>query len=34
MGKWLGLLRKIAPGVTRVALMFNPDAPRWKKSNS
>ena len=34
MGKWLRLLRKIAPGVTRVALMFNPDATRWEKSDS
>jgi len=23
--KWLGLLKEIAPGVTRAALMFNPD---------
>ena len=34
IGKWLGLLREIAPGVTRVALMFNPDTTRWKKSDS
>ena len=26
MGKWLGLLKQIAPGVTRVAVIFNPDA--------
>ena len=24
-GKWLGLLKEIAPAVTRVAMMFNPD---------
>jgi putative tryptophan/tyrosine transport system substrate-binding protein len=24
-GKWLGLLKEIAPGIKRVALMFNPD---------
>jgi putative tryptophan/tyrosine transport system substrate-binding protein len=25
MGKWLGLLREIAPNVTRIAVMYNPD---------
>ena len=25
MGKWLQLLKEIAPGVTRVAVVFNPD---------
>ena len=25
MGKWLQLLKEIAPGVTRVAVIFNPD---------
>jgi putative ABC transport system substrate-binding protein len=25
MGKWLQLLKEVAPGVTRVAMMFNPD---------
>jgi putative ABC transport system substrate-binding protein len=24
-GKWLGLLKEISPGITRVALMFNPE---------
>jgi len=27
-GKWLELLSEIAPGLKRVAIMFNPDAPR------
>jgi putative tryptophan/tyrosine transport system substrate-binding protein len=26
-GKWLGLLSEIAPGLKRVAIMFNPDTP-------
>jgi putative ABC transport system substrate-binding protein len=26
MGKWLQLLKEVAPGITRVALMFNPDS--------
>ena len=26
-GKWLGILREIAPSVTRVAVVFNPDNP-------
>jgi putative tryptophan/tyrosine transport system substrate-binding protein len=25
MGKWLELLKEVAPGVTRVAVIFNPD---------
>ena len=25
MGKWLQLLKEVAPSVTRVAVMFNPD---------
>ena len=25
MGKWLQLLKEVAPGVTRVAVIFNPD---------
>ena len=25
MGKWLQLLKEIAPAVTRVAIIFNPD---------
>jgi putative ABC transport system substrate-binding protein len=30
-GKWLGLLKEIAPGLTRIAVMFNPDtAPYFK----
>jgi putative ABC transport system substrate-binding protein len=26
MGKWLELLKQVAPGVTRIAVIFNPDA--------
>ena len=26
MGKWLQLLKEVAPGVTRVTVIFNPDA--------
>src|SRR5262249_53904179 len=26
-GKWLGLLKKIAPHLTRVSVMFNPESP-------
>jgi len=29
MGKWLQLLKEIAPGVTRVAVIFNPDTTRY-----
>jgi putative ABC transport system substrate-binding protein len=30
-GKWLDLLKQVAPGVTRIAVMFNPDtAPQGK----
>jgi putative ABC transport system substrate-binding protein len=30
-GKWLGLLKEASPGLTRVAVMFNPDrSPQWK----
>jgi putative tryptophan/tyrosine transport system substrate-binding protein len=30
-GKWLGLLKEAAPGLARVAVMFNPDrSPQWK----
>jgi putative ABC transport system substrate-binding protein len=25
MGKWLGMLKEVAPGMTRVAVIFNPD---------
>jgi len=25
MGKWLQLLKEVAPGVTRIAVIFNPD---------
>ena len=25
MGKWLQLLKEVAPGLTRVAVIFNPD---------
>ncbi|HEV1999479.1 MAG TPA: ABC transporter substrate-binding protein, partial [Xanthobacteraceae bacterium] len=27
MGKWLQLLKEIAPGITRVAVIFNPESP-------
>ena len=29
MGKWLQLLKEIAPSVTRVAIIFNPDTTRY-----
>jgi putative tryptophan/tyrosine transport system substrate-binding protein len=29
VGKWLGLLQRLAPGVKRVALMQNPEHPAW-----
>jgi putative ABC transport system substrate-binding protein len=30
-GKWLGLLKQAAPGLARVAVMFNPDrSPQWE----
>jgi putative tryptophan/tyrosine transport system substrate-binding protein len=31
-GKWLELLREIAPGVTRAAFMFNPDTAPYARS--
>jgi putative tryptophan/tyrosine transport system substrate-binding protein len=31
-GKWLELLKEIAPGVTRVALLFNPETAPFNKS--
>jgi putative ABC transport system substrate-binding protein len=30
-GKWIEVLREIAPGVTRAALMFNPDTAPYSK---
>ena len=30
-GKWLGLLKEVAPGLARVAVMFNPDASPQSK---
>jgi putative ABC transport system substrate-binding protein len=33
MGKWLQLLREVAPGVTRVAVIFNPDTAFAPMSN-
>jgi putative ABC transport system substrate-binding protein len=33
MGKWLELLREVAPGVTRVAVIFNPDTGFTPMSN-
>ena len=30
IGKWLGLLKEIAPGVNRVAAMYDPDNPSWR----
>jgi ABC-type uncharacterized transport system substrate-binding protein len=30
-GKWLDLLKEIAPGLTRVAVMFNPDTSQQSK---
>jgi putative ABC transport system substrate-binding protein len=32
-GKWLGLLTEIAPGVKRVAIMFNPDSAPYVASD-
>jgi len=32
MGKWLGLLKQLAPGMTRVAVIFNPDTTPWAGS--
>jgi putative ABC transport system substrate-binding protein len=32
-GKWLELLAEIAPGLTRVAAMFNPETAPYVKSN-
>jgi putative ABC transport system substrate-binding protein len=32
MGKWLQLLREVAPGVTRVAVIFNPDTSPYPPS--
>ena len=29
MGKWLQLLKQVAPSVTRVAVIFNPDTPGY-----
>ena len=31
MGKWLGLFKEIAPGVRRVAVIFNPDTAPFAK---
>lgn len=28
-GKWLEMLKEVAPGITRVAVMQNPDHPAW-----
>ena len=33
MGKWLELLKEVAPGVTRVAVIFNPDTAFASMSN-
>jgi putative tryptophan/tyrosine transport system substrate-binding protein len=32
MGKWLGLLKQMAPRTTRVAIIFNPDTTPWAGS--
>ena len=32
MGKWLQLLKEVAPGVTRVAVIFNPDTAPYAPS--